>query len=153
MKGNHDKKSGQSVLDFQIGEIVRVKNFRDGLEKYVKGVIAKRLGPYRYLVKIGTRCRFVHLEHLHKTGELDLNSGINVPEHELSASEVPHHASTSDVVNEETSDSSTHVDVPENISQSPVKTGPVPKTPLRYSLRKEVKAPKRLIETMRIVTL
>jgi hypothetical protein len=44
MKENHDKKSGQSVLDFQIGEIVRVKNFRDGLEKYGKGVIAKKAG-------------------------------------------------------------------------------------------------------------
>ena len=53
-----------------MGEIVRVKNHRQGLERFVKGVIAKKIGPYKFLVKIGSRCRYVHIEHLRKTGEL-----------------------------------------------------------------------------------
>ena len=88
---NHDK-CVRLPTTFQVGEIVRVKNTKDGLERFVKGVVAKVVGPYRFLVKVGTRCRFVHLDHLRKTGELDydevitnLNYGdnvtLNVPQH------------------------------------------------------------------------
>jgi hypothetical protein len=71
-KRNHDKQSGVPQC-FQEGEVVRVKNVLNGgtSPRYVKGIIVKKLGPYRYNVKIGNRCRQVHLEHIRPTGELD----------------------------------------------------------------------------------
>ena len=68
----HDVSSAKPTT-FAVGEIVRVKNVYRGLEHFVKGVVAKVIGPYRYLIKIGQRCRYVHAEHLRKTGELDDN--------------------------------------------------------------------------------
>ena len=53
---------------------MRVRNVYDGMEKFVKGVIAKIIGSYRYLVKTGNRVRYVHTEHLRKTGELESES-------------------------------------------------------------------------------
>jgi len=71
-KQNHDVSVTQPT-EFSVGEIVRVKSTPQygGLERYVKGAIAKVVGPYRYLVKVGRRCRFVHLNHLRKTDELE----------------------------------------------------------------------------------
>ena len=71
-KKNHDI-STTSPAQFSVGEIVRVKSTPQygGVERYVKGAIAKVIGAYRYLVRIGNRCRFVHLNHLRKTSELD----------------------------------------------------------------------------------
>ena len=57
---------------FQEGEIVRVQNTHSGLATFVKGLVLKVLGPYRYCVKVGSRSRDVHVDHLRKTGEMDL---------------------------------------------------------------------------------
>ena len=70
-KSDHDVHSGKTH-SFVVGEIVRVKNTYDGIERYVKGIITKVCGPYRYVVKIGRRCRYAHVEHLRKTGELNI---------------------------------------------------------------------------------
>lgn len=56
-----------------MGEILHVKNFRHGHGWFVKGIVTKVLGPYRYLVKVGSRCHFVHAEHPRKTGEMDID--------------------------------------------------------------------------------
>jgi hypothetical protein len=69
---NH-KSSTKVPNTYSVGEIVRVKNVHSGIERFVKGVVAKVLGPYHFLVKIGNRCRYVHIEHLRKTGELYLD--------------------------------------------------------------------------------
>ena len=79
-KESHDKFS-KFPAEFSVGEIVRVKNHRQGLERFVKGVIAKKIGPYKFLVKIGSRCRYVHIEHLRKTGELYKDNYNDMSDH------------------------------------------------------------------------
>lgn len=49
--------------------MVGVKNHHRGVEKYIKSVIVKRLGPMRYLVKVGTKCRYTHVVHLQRCGQ------------------------------------------------------------------------------------
>jgi len=80
-KQNHDV-SSTSPAQFSVGEIVRVKSTPQygGVERYVKGAIAKVVGAYCYIVRIGNRCRFVHLNHLRKTGEFDDRENyLNIP--------------------------------------------------------------------------
>jgi hypothetical protein len=79
-KQQHDANACAEPPSFVVGEIVRVKNVYDGIERFVKGAIAKVVGPYRYLVRIGNRCRFVHSEHLRKTGELSNGSNVSLTE-------------------------------------------------------------------------
>ena len=70
-KKYHDGES-RKLREFTTGEIVRVKNVRDGVERYLKGVVAKRLGPLTYLVKVGLKCRYTHVDHLLKSGETQI---------------------------------------------------------------------------------
>ncbi len=58
-----------SLREFHVGEVVRVKNVLGGVQKYVKGAIAKRLGPLNYLVKVGFRYRYTHVDRLIRSGE------------------------------------------------------------------------------------
>ncbi len=71
-KRGHDTPHS-SLRNFTVGEIVRVKSHVRGVETFLKGSIAKQLGPLTYLVKIGTKCRFTHVDHLLKTGERHLS--------------------------------------------------------------------------------
>ena len=155
-KTYHDQGKRTSVPTFRQGEIVRVKNFREGFENYVKGVIAKTVGPYRYVVKIGNRCRYVHVEHLHKTEELNLD-----------VSQEFTHARPEDIINVDIP--STRPTVPtaecsEETGSLPVTHRATPRKSVavsketvaspkstevkRYSLRASVKPPDRLIEKM-----
>ena len=56
---------------FEARQVVRVQNFRGGKEKWVPGVIVKKLGTLTFLVKVGERVRYVHADHLLSTGEVD----------------------------------------------------------------------------------
>ena len=50
---------------------MRVKNCVDtGVVKFVLGSIVKRLGPLRYLVRVGHRTRYCHVDHLRSKGEM-----------------------------------------------------------------------------------
>ena len=51
--------------------MVRVRNFRGGKEKWVPGVMVKKLGTLTFLVKVGERVRYVHADHVLPTGEVD----------------------------------------------------------------------------------
>ena len=56
--------------EFTARQLVRVKNCVDnGVVKFVLGPIVKRLGPLRYLVRVGHRTRYSHVDHLRSTGE------------------------------------------------------------------------------------
>ena len=72
----HDT-SVRKTISFRAGEIVRVKSVPQykGLERYIQGEIVKQMGPYKYLVNVSGRPRFVHLDHLHPTGEMSYESG------------------------------------------------------------------------------
>ena len=59
-----------STREFNPMQLVRVKNCYDnGVVKFVLGSIVKRLGPLRYLVRVGHRTRYCHVDHLRSTGE------------------------------------------------------------------------------------
>lgn len=57
------------LREFTQGERVRVKNSRGTDIKYVPGSIVMRKGPVQYLVRVGRTIRYVHVDHLRKTGE------------------------------------------------------------------------------------
>jgi hypothetical protein len=79
-KEYHDANLRVPPSQFQVGEIVLVKNVHEGISRFVKGVIAKVVGPYRYVVRVGHRCRYVHLEHLKKvSGFCDPYDPANIP--------------------------------------------------------------------------
>ena len=57
------------LREFSKGDRVRVKNCRGTDIKYVPGSIVYRKGPVQYLVRVGRNLRFVHVDHLRKSGE------------------------------------------------------------------------------------
>ena len=59
------------LREFMAKETVRVKNCRGGIITYVPGVVIERKGPVQYLVRVGQRTRFAHVDHLLKTGEAE----------------------------------------------------------------------------------
>ena len=61
------------LREFVKNERVRVKNCRGGDIKYVPGVIIHRNGPVNYLVRVGRNIRYVHVDHLIKSGECDVD--------------------------------------------------------------------------------
>ena len=66
-KQYHDR-PGMKLRQFEAGERVMVKNHRGGKERYVVGVIVKRLGFYAYLVRVSGRLRQCHVDHLLERG-------------------------------------------------------------------------------------
>ena len=51
-------------------QLVRVKNCYDnGVIQFVLGSIVKRIGPPRYLVRVGHKTRYWHVDHLRSTCE------------------------------------------------------------------------------------
>ncbi|XP_061735502.1 uncharacterized protein K02A2.6-like [Nerophis ophidion] len=59
----HDKRP-PPIRFFLEGEVVRIRNFRDGVEKWSKAKILKRLGTVTYLIQAGQRQRTVHVDHM-----------------------------------------------------------------------------------------
>lgn len=52
----------------QIGDIVSVKSrFRGGQWKWMPGKVQKVIGPLTYIVKVGSKLRYVHIDHLLKS--------------------------------------------------------------------------------------
>ena len=54
--------------DFKLKELVLVRNWRGGVEKWIPGRNSQVKGPSTYLVRCGNRIRFVHVDHLKGTG-------------------------------------------------------------------------------------
>ncbi|XP_064651966.1 uncharacterized protein K02A2.6-like [Lineus longissimus] len=73
MVKNHDNR-GVKAWAFVLNEIVRVRNFRNGREKRLPGRVVKIQGPQSYIMEVGGRCRFVHVDHLLRSGELTLEA-------------------------------------------------------------------------------
>ena len=65
---NHDM-HGVKTRTFKPQDIVRVRSHRRTKEKWVAGTIIKIMGPETYLVRIGSRIRYVHVDHLIESGE------------------------------------------------------------------------------------
>ena len=57
------------LREFVKNERVRVKNCRGTDIKYVPGTIVHRVGPTQYLVRVDRSIRYVHVDHILKSGE------------------------------------------------------------------------------------
>ena len=70
--------SNSKSCEFKVGDSVKVRNMicRD---KWLFGTVIKRICPLRYLVRIGSRVRYCHLNHLVSAGTYidDLNQPLN----------------------------------------------------------------------------
>ena len=64
-KRSHDQRN--HVVTFFKDESVLVRNQRGG-KRWVPGRIVRQKGPVTYLVRVGIRIRFCHVDHLLKTG-------------------------------------------------------------------------------------
>ena len=53
---------------FKLNELVLVRNWRGGIEKWIPERISQVKGPRTYLVRCGNQIRFVHVDHLKGTG-------------------------------------------------------------------------------------
>ncbi|XP_064651965.1 uncharacterized protein LOC135502790 [Lineus longissimus] len=73
MVKNHDNR-GVKAWAFVLNEIVRVRNFRNGREKRLPGRVVKIQGPQSYIVEVGGRRKFVHMDRLRRSGELTLEA-------------------------------------------------------------------------------
>ena len=52
------------MRDFAASDSVSVRNMQGTYAKWLPGTVIRRLGPLTYLVKVGHRLRFVHIDHL-----------------------------------------------------------------------------------------
>ena len=65
MKLYHDRLHTQ-VLSFKKGENIQVKTMLSGGKKWIRlsGTILKQKGPRTYLVLVGKKIRYCHIDHL-----------------------------------------------------------------------------------------
>jgi hypothetical protein len=74
--------SSSKSREFKVGESVKVRNMI-GRDKWLFGTVVRRIGPLKYLVRVGSRVRYCHLDHLISTGtqnddyDYDLNHPPN----------------------------------------------------------------------------
>ena len=73
VREGHDTPN-MKIRDFDKGDKVIVQNFWGGRERYVIGVVAKRLGTLTYLVKVGQKLRHCHADHLLAVGQTSFPS-------------------------------------------------------------------------------
>ena len=66
-KEYHDEGRVQ-FREFKLNELVLVRNWRGGIEKWIPGRISQVKGPRTYLVHCGNQIRFVYADHLKGTG-------------------------------------------------------------------------------------
>ena len=52
------------LREFNLNEVVLVRNWRRGVERWIPGRINQVKGPYTYLVRCGDQIRIGHVDHL-----------------------------------------------------------------------------------------
>lgn len=127
-KAAHDGK--KQLVNFLEGEKVLVLNNR-GKTKWVSGIIVKQKSPVTYLVKVGPKVRFCHVDHLLHTAVENINSEPDIMD-ELPEIRPPQAGLPTEEVVAGSEMGTQEVDVA---------------VPLRRSAR-EVRAPRRLIEEL-----
>ena len=63
---------------------MRVRNFREGKEKWIRGTVVTRLGPVSYRINDGVRERTVHIDHLFLSHEKMVDCNISSDDTHLS---------------------------------------------------------------------
>ncbi|XP_062373268.1 uncharacterized protein K02A2.6-like [Sardina pilchardus] len=80
-KAHHDR-SSSTLRTLNAGDLVRMRNFREGKEKWSRATVVKRQGPVTYLINDGVRERTVHIDHLLSSKEtMDFAPVDNDPPH------------------------------------------------------------------------
>ena len=54
--------------EFKLNEVVLVRNCQSGIEKWIPAQITQVKCPRTYLVRCGNQIRFIHVDHLKRTG-------------------------------------------------------------------------------------
>ena len=67
----HHDRSRVKMRDFAAADSVSVRNMQGTYAKWIPGTVIRRLGPLTYLVKVGHRLRFVHVDHLLQAHSVD----------------------------------------------------------------------------------
>ena len=62
----HDK-NRVKMRELSPRDTVSVRNHRGGVEKWLPGIVIRRLGPLTYLVRVGRQLRYVHIDHILQT--------------------------------------------------------------------------------------
>ncbi|KAL9975231.1 hypothetical protein ACROYT_G012365 [Oculina patagonica] len=65
-KQHHDEVRVKARV-LKVNEVVLVRNWRQGVERWIPGRITQVKGPRTYLVRCGNQVRFVHVDHLKST--------------------------------------------------------------------------------------
>ena len=63
----HDNKGTKTLREFATHDFVQVRNFAGG-RPWLTGKILKRLGPLNYLVQVGHKVIYVHVDHILSAG-------------------------------------------------------------------------------------
>ena len=72
----HHDRSRVKMRDFAASDSVSVRNMQGTYAKWIPGTVIRRLGPLTYLVKVGHRLRFVHVDHLLQAHYVDNAAGV-----------------------------------------------------------------------------
>ena len=139
----HDK-SNVKMRELSPRDSVNVQNTRGGVEKWVPGIVMRRLGPLTYLVRVGRQLRYVHIDHLLQTERLNSEEAFDevVPEESSVPMAVPVSVRSTPPTSPRTSVSESPVEqtaqtpnsVAERVPKSPTRNlpaaqEPVPKSP------------------------
>ena len=122
------------------GDTVHVRNHLYGQVKWAPGTVVRCLGPLTYLIQVHGKRRYVHIDHIRSTSEVD--------ESVVSDPVLPYHNIPSVVPNSVPNPIVTPIsETIENCESSTVEQGipkisPV-KTPLRRSMR-NIKKPEKM---------
>ena len=110
---------------------VNVRNTRGGVEKWVPGIVMRRLGLLTYMVRVGRQLRYVHIDHLLQTERLNSEEAFDevVPEESSVPMAVPASVPSTPPTSPRTSVSESPV---EQTAQTPNSVAePVPESPTR----------------------
>ena len=72
----HHDRSCVKMRDFAASDSVSVRNMQGTYAKWIPGTVIRRLGPLTYLVRVGHRLRFVHVDHLLQAHSVDNATGV-----------------------------------------------------------------------------
>ena len=72
----HHDRSRVKMRDFAASDSVSVRNMQGTYAKWIPGTVIRRLGPLTYLVRVGHRLRFVHIDHMLQAHSVDNTGGV-----------------------------------------------------------------------------
>ena len=117
---------------------VNVRNTQGAMEKWVPGIVIRRLGPLTYLERFGCQLRYVHIDHLLQTECVNCEEALEevVPEESsvpVSGLSTPPSPSVTVSKTTQSQPTETQKPVAEPIPQSPTPDAPAAEEPVPMS--------------------